>query len=426
MNGQFDDELLSAYHDGELSDTERQSVADQIADEPGLREVVDEYAELSSSLKSLPRTAAPDDLHAGVMRQVRELTVVVPPAQASGPSPRQVWFWAAGSVASLLIAVSVIVWTRRPPVNPGIAAAGAMSDSGGPANAADESRKVALRQAFDSGSGSTASEAPAEVPAVPALAAPFPMELDSGPFATDPQLQEMLDSLSQEPESGEQLQLLQRVNDELVLVEYRVVDVNHAFGEAQVLLQKLGMKPISGDADLVRAASENRLQGIFLEAPREETVAVLGQIDSLENVVLTDDMKEDLVRELGMDPGELPPAAGFDRSPASPATADAAAEPARVVRSSPVPADSPAAATPPPAGNSQSGAVTSQSEPASARYQALELNGNALRAIEVRQQEGRGPQGQAGNREEPGAGRSVSDRARILIVFIRDEEAGKE
>ncbi len=59
MNGQFDEELLSAYHDGELQDAERQSVADRIVDDSEQREILEDFAELTSSLKSLPKSKPP-------------------------------------------------------------------------------------------------------------------------------------------------------------------------------------------------------------------------------------------------------------------------------------------------------------------------------------------------------------------------------
>jgi hypothetical protein len=446
MNGQFDDELLSAYHDGELSDTERQSVAGRMADEPELRDVLEEYAELSSSLKSLPRSPAPEDLHAGVMRQVRSSSLAGSKAKASEPSRRQIWFWATGMVASLLIAAGVFQWTTGPRVEPGIVTAQATSDGVGRVVEPAEAQKVASSGAFGGGGfGSGAAQALADATPMEA-AAPFP--LDADPFAIDPQLKEMLDSLSEEPVSGQQLEMLQKVNDELVLVEYRVVDVNHAFGQVQYLLQQLGMRPISGEADLAGAdsGSENRLQGIFLEAPREEMAAALGQIGTLENVVLVDAIEEDLARELGMDPGELPPAMQIDRSLAAEGTVNAAGDSERPAASSPVPADSPSTTPRPPAASSQSGAVAAPSEALAARYQLIPLNGDALRAIEEQQQEERAQQqGQVApgaaqaevanareaDRDEPDAARSPAGSAgrtwaRILIVLVREKAAGND
>lgn len=68
----FDDELLSAYVDGELTAAERALVEERLRSDPTAAALVDELRSLSSAIKSLPRETLGRDLRAGVLAEVEQ------------------------------------------------------------------------------------------------------------------------------------------------------------------------------------------------------------------------------------------------------------------------------------------------------------------------------------------------------------------
>ena len=68
----FDDELLSAYVDGELTAAERALVEERLGRDPAAAALVDELRGLSSAIKSLPPQTLGRDLRAGVLAEIDE------------------------------------------------------------------------------------------------------------------------------------------------------------------------------------------------------------------------------------------------------------------------------------------------------------------------------------------------------------------
>lgn len=120
-NDDFDDELLSAYVDGELTAAERALVEERLRSDPTAAALVDELRSLSSAIKALPRETLGRDLRAGVLAEVAQaqsdLDSQGPTAQShlkSMPSPpvdrwpgiRRGLVWSALAIAAtVLIAV---------------------------------------------------------------------------------------------------------------------------------------------------------------------------------------------------------------------------------------------------------------------------------------------------------------------------------
>ncbi len=120
-NDEFDDELLSAYVDGELTAAERALVEERLRSDPTAAALVDELRSLSSAIKALPRETLGRDLRAGVLAEVTQaqsdLDSHGPTAQShlqSLPSPpidrwpgiRRGLLWSALAIAAtVLIAV---------------------------------------------------------------------------------------------------------------------------------------------------------------------------------------------------------------------------------------------------------------------------------------------------------------------------------
>ncbi|MBA4104244.1 MAG: hypothetical protein C0485_00675 [Pirellula sp.] len=71
-NDDFDDELLSAYVDGELTAAEHALVEERLRSDPTAAALVDELRSLSSAIKSLPRETLGRDLRAGVLAEVEQ------------------------------------------------------------------------------------------------------------------------------------------------------------------------------------------------------------------------------------------------------------------------------------------------------------------------------------------------------------------
>jgi hypothetical protein len=68
----FDEELLSAYVDGELTAAERALVEERLRSDPTAAALVEELRTLSSAIKSLPRETLGRDLRAGVLAEVAQ------------------------------------------------------------------------------------------------------------------------------------------------------------------------------------------------------------------------------------------------------------------------------------------------------------------------------------------------------------------
>ena len=89
MNSIPDDELLSAYLDGELSEGERARVEQLLAEQPEARQLLDELRALSGGFEALPRHRLEADFASRVLRAAeRELLAEDSPGDAPAASPR--------------------------------------------------------------------------------------------------------------------------------------------------------------------------------------------------------------------------------------------------------------------------------------------------------------------------------------------------
>jgi anti-sigma factor RsiW len=103
-NYNLDDELLSAYIDGELTDAERAAVDARLETDAAARELVAQMRNLSGSLKSLPREALADDLRGAVLQQIGDTRVSLPSVKLS-MAHRLMWPAIAIAAALLLMFV---------------------------------------------------------------------------------------------------------------------------------------------------------------------------------------------------------------------------------------------------------------------------------------------------------------------------------
>lgn len=101
----LDDELLSAFIDGELDDAERAVVEARLENDPAARQLVAELRTLRGTLQSLPRETLTEDLRGAVMSQIGDQLVALPPVRLS-PTRRLLWPALAIATALLLMFIS--------------------------------------------------------------------------------------------------------------------------------------------------------------------------------------------------------------------------------------------------------------------------------------------------------------------------------
>jgi hypothetical protein len=98
----FDDELLSAYVDGELTGEERAVVEARLESDPAARELVAELRGLSSTLRSLPRERSDEDVRSLVMAQIGVSKVSLPSCEP-GRNNLRILLWPAVMIAAALM-----------------------------------------------------------------------------------------------------------------------------------------------------------------------------------------------------------------------------------------------------------------------------------------------------------------------------------
>ncbi|MCI0492694.1 MAG: hypothetical protein L0Z07_07140, partial [Planctomycetes bacterium] len=128
---EFNNELLNAYLDDELTPDERASVEKRLAADPSARRMLDELRAVSLAVRSLPAEAVGEDLCASILQRAERAMVTNPPAKpatsearfprlaesaelASQPTGSMLpkwtigrtgrgWFWAGLAVAAALL-----------------------------------------------------------------------------------------------------------------------------------------------------------------------------------------------------------------------------------------------------------------------------------------------------------------------------------
>ncbi|MCG8449982.1 MAG: zf-HC2 domain-containing protein [Pirellulales bacterium] len=97
MNDKFaNDELLSAYVDGELAGEELAQVEERLRTDPAARQMVTELQELSATLHALPRETVGHDLRTSILQCDKK-------ALERGTSVPRRWMWAAAALAAALM-----------------------------------------------------------------------------------------------------------------------------------------------------------------------------------------------------------------------------------------------------------------------------------------------------------------------------------
>jgi len=115
MNSIPDDELLSAYLDGELSEEERARVEQLLAEQPEARQMLDELRALSGGFEALPRHRLEADFASRVLRAAeREMLAGDPPGETPVAPPQSVASFSNAVAASSAREHSIRPAERQP------------------------------------------------------------------------------------------------------------------------------------------------------------------------------------------------------------------------------------------------------------------------------------------------------------------------
>lgn len=272
MNGR-DEELLSAYFDGELPDAEKSRAEQLLTEDVGAREALDEVAEVSGWIRALPRPAAPEAIQRDVMARILNGAApqpISPATNAARPSKWRQARWAAVSAAGLLLAV--VLYQSWPETDLRMAAN------------VERSGHVVDEGADDVSVLGTVEPRAAEMLAYRddqvRVARSNSMQLQQ-------QFAQMLES-GDAPVAGEERSDLAQIGNRVVVIKYRVVDVEKLPGEVHLMLTENGIVDVAGvesDAPaLAEAGEHSQLEAFYVEAPESKFESALTSFYSINGV----------------------------------------------------------------------------------------------------------------------------------------------
>ncbi|MFO1093237.1 MAG: hypothetical protein U0992_07970 [Planctomycetaceae bacterium] len=299
MNGR-DEELLSAYFDGELTGDEQSRAEQLLAENLAAREALDELADVSSRLRQLPRPPAPAGMREDVLRQLRARSALV---KTPAADPRSRWrrpaAWIGSVAAGLLIAV--FVYQQRPErergVGPEVAAgtAVAMRESTVQSDGLQPLAPMGAVE-LDAYHGSPASTAASERFDVVSESlerqpqSPTTLALTNSLFIQD-EFRQLVER-GEAPVPGKVYSNVSQVDGQIVVTQHRVVDTEQLLGQIQVVLTDNGIVTLpdavaeSASRDQLAADTKQngRLQAIYVEAPAINFYNAVQQIAQLASV----------------------------------------------------------------------------------------------------------------------------------------------
>jgi anti-sigma factor RsiW len=143
---EFDDELLSAYLDDELSADERARVEERLAADPAARQTLEQLRAVSRAVQGLPQESLGEDLRGAVLQRAERAMLAPSPARLHEPSidgdvqplPRLTigrstrgWVWAGLAVAAALLIMVVQREEEHGEALPDVAVARRADDAAG-------------------------------------------------------------------------------------------------------------------------------------------------------------------------------------------------------------------------------------------------------------------------------------------------------
>jgi anti-sigma factor RsiW/anti-anti-sigma regulatory factor len=284
----FSEELLSAYLDGELTPHERAEVERRLEESPSLREHLDELAEVSRQVRSLPRPEAPSELHVQVSARIHNGTPPRPDPSlradlsAGSPSRRSpaTWRWTV-TTACLLLVVAVVQIRRDGPAD-----RLAMPGSGvheGITHAEISETELALLGLPVSVNGVTYAPQGGTDETAPPLVQVVSLNKN--------QIQEKLQQLGRLPREGNTLAYLDQSGEAPLLIEFTVVDVMETMGQVQVLLRnQQAVEADSGEPVVTSLDGEvdRKYTAVYLELEENQMAGLLQEVTALGAVAYVD------------------------------------------------------------------------------------------------------------------------------------------
>ncbi len=113
MNEKFSDEMISAYLDGELSQSERAVVEQHLESSDEARQELDDFRSLSAAIRGVPHPPLPVDFAEQVMRQAERRALLRKPAEPA-PAPRTRAWWKP-TIAVAAVAAAVVFFVQTVP-----------------------------------------------------------------------------------------------------------------------------------------------------------------------------------------------------------------------------------------------------------------------------------------------------------------------
>lgn len=273
-------ELLSAYLDGEVTDAERAEVEAWLERDGDARLELEELATISSAVRMPPAGRESPDLRDAVLGEITRptSTTVVPRdrliiARADSSVPR------SSGAAGIVALVATLVCTLLIAV---VLGPGRDSDSGahsGPAFANRQAVDGALAKAEPVRGGETEERRDElDLAATVNPADPMPVAKDvlgpdrlyvikeadlTGAKGYVEPVEASVDNL----EAGDVVPFIERSSDRVAVVEVTVVDVERAFGEVQLLLQRNAIREV--DAKEISKNASNERGRLYAELERQ-------------------------------------------------------------------------------------------------------------------------------------------------------------
>ncbi len=265
------DELLSAFHDGELSAAERAEVERRLAESEALRGELGSLSLLSARLADLADALPEFDLRGRVMGAIASQSlrpVVAAPSfgSATGRSRRIApWLWTvAGLGLAALVTLPLMngpdradVALNEKPQGPSLESTtdGALVVAPAPAPAAAVMAGPGLGDEVGM-AGSAPSLVTADAPSEPAPEAAFALAdaedtIDAAELAELADLKELITKIQRQRSlaPGEMLARLEADGPVPMLFDYQVVDVARVSNDIQILLQKIGVETLPSEAN---------------------------------------------------------------------------------------------------------------------------------------------------------------------------------
>lgn len=294
------DDLLSAFHDGEVNSAERAAVEQRLAASAEARRELSEIRQVSSLLKALPRDRLPAEFPQQVLQAIeREMLI---PAQrdgeavvrvnASSASPSRRW---VGAVALLTSAAGLLLLVRAVDDRSNTKIAHvreaeslrkqiAVADSSrGEGFAGRTAAPMMVADAPVSGprtSGALGGAAGTNFIAADSLNAP---QSPTGVAATRESGTLFFDqSALRDVQIGGAVRAMQTEGDEVAVVWLTVVDRQEGLAGLQLLLRNKEIAHAVSDKKLDRAAKSNaasdQMHAVFVESDAEHLTAMLKQL----------------------------------------------------------------------------------------------------------------------------------------------------